>query len=123
MLSGWFVDILVVYLIRVVVRFVKARGSASWIVCKGTVTTSQRPRKEFGCELAEITYLYRMDGELYTGINQRPFLSSKLADIHVAWFPPGSEITVRVNPADHETSVVREADQSYTSKQSEITAT
>lgn len=122
-MAGWFLDVLVAYLIRVVVRFVKARRSASWIVCKGTVTTSKRSREALECELAEITYLYRVDGEPYAGTNQKPFLSSKLADIHVAWFPPGSEITVRVNPADHQISIVRDADQSYTSKQSEMAAT
>ena len=121
MLAGWFIDILVVYLFRVVVRFVKARGSAAWIVCKATVTGSRYLLKT--CDVVEITYLYRLDGEPFTGISQEPFLSSTLAKRQVDWFPAGSEIVVRVNPTDHQTSIVREADQSYTSKQSQMAAT
>lgn len=121
MLAGWYVDILVAYLFRVVARFFKARGSASWIVRRATVTGSRYLMKT--CDVVEITYLYTMGSEPFTGISQEPFLSSTLAKLQVDWFPVGSKIVVRVNPADHKTSIVRDADQSYTSRQSEIAAT
>lgn len=75
------------------------------------------------CDVVEITYLYTVDGEPFTGTSQEPFLSSTLAKLQVDWFPAGSEIVVRVNPANHKMSIVRDADQSYTSKQSEVGAT
>src|SRR5215813_11541185 len=106
-------DILFAYLIRVVVRFVKARGSSAWLVCQATVTGS-RYRLET-CDVAEITYLYYVDDEPFTGISQEPFLLSTLAKRQAALFPPGSKIVIRVNPADHKTSIVRDADQSYRS--------
>lgn len=115
------VDVLIVYLFRVAVRFVKARGSAAWIVCKATVTGS-RYRMEIGA-IVDITYLYTVDGEPFTGISHEPFLSSTLAKRQVDWFPAGSKIVVRVNPADHNKSIVRDTDQSYTSRQSEIAVT
>jgi hypothetical protein len=120
MLSGWYVDILVVYLFRVAVRFFKARGSVGWIVCNATVTGSGYLFNT--CDVVEITYLYTVDDEPFTGISQEPFLSSALAKRQVAWFPAGSTIVVRVNPAAHETSIVREADQSYTTRHNEIMA-
>ncbi len=121
MLSGWYVDILVVYLFRVAVRSFKARGSAGWIVCNATVTGSRYLSNT--CDVVEITYLYTVDDEPFTGISQEPFLSSTLAKQQAAWFSACSKIVVRVDPAAHNTSVVRDADQSYTSRQSEIAAT
>lgn len=123
MLAGWFLDVFIEYLFRVIARFVRARGSAAWIVCKATVMDSMCPPKILGCSLAEVTYKYTVDGELYEGMDQVPFWGSGSAERHVAWFPAGSEIVVRVNPADHKISIVRDSDQSYEAKWNEASAT
>ena len=57
---------------------IKKRGSGTWPVAKATVTRSACPKAMFGCDLAEVYYTYRVDGELYTGINEKPFISQLL---------------------------------------------
>ena len=56
-------------------RMMKRRGSGTWPVAKATVTMSACPKAMFRCDLAEVYDTYRLDGELYTGINEKPYLS------------------------------------------------
>ena len=110
-MGGWFVDIFVEYLFRVVVRMIKWRGSGTWPVAKGTVTRSDCPKAMYGCDVAEVYYTYRVDSELYTGINEKPFISPSSGEDYVSRFVPGTEFDVRVKPEDPSVSTVREEDQ------------
>src|SRR5260370_37901868 len=56
-------------------RILKRRGSSAWPVAKATVTSSACPKAMYGCDVAGVCYTYRVDGELYTGINEKPFIS------------------------------------------------
>ena len=51
-MGGWFVDIFVEYLFRVMTRMIKRRGSGTWPVAKATVTRSGCPRAMYGCDAA-----------------------------------------------------------------------
>jgi hypothetical protein len=51
-------------------RIIKRRGSNAWPVAKATVMSSSCPRAGYGCDVAEVYYTYRVDGELYTGANE-----------------------------------------------------
>ena len=44
MMVGWYLDVLVGYLIRIVIQMMKARGSGTWPVEKGTVTEKKEPK-------------------------------------------------------------------------------
>jgi hypothetical protein len=48
MMVGWYLDVLVGYLIRIVIRMMKARGSGTWPVEKGTVTGSSCDAAPYG---------------------------------------------------------------------------
>lgn len=110
MLAGWFIDIVVEYLFRTIMRMVKRRGSRSWPIAKATVTSSAFQHSN-ACDVAEVYYAYRIEGELYTGTNKKPFMSDHWAKDYVDYFPPDKEFTVRVKPGDPSVSIVREDDQ------------
>jgi hypothetical protein len=110
-MGGWFVDTFVEYLFRVTIRMLKRRGSTAWPAAKATVTSSACPKAGYGCDVAEVYYTYRIDGELYTGINEKPFVIRNSGENYVSRFAPGTEFTVRVKAKDAAVSLVRDGDQ------------
>jgi len=103
-----FADVLIVFLVRTVVQLFRSHRARSWPSVKGEVTTSQKLRS--ACIVVELTYTYRVDGELYTGTLEEPFASIGSAESFLSHYGPGSEITVRVKPGNSECSFVRERD-------------
>jgi hypothetical protein len=63
-----------------------------------------------GCLTVEITYKYRIDGELYTGTHTEPFLLDSSLKCFLEECSPGGEIIVRMRPGDPESSFVRDRD-------------
>jgi len=99
-MGGWFVDIFVEYLFRAMTRMIKGRGSSAWPVAEATITSSSCPRAAYGCDLAEVYYKYRVDGELYTGVNEKPFIFHNSGENYVSLFAPGTAFTVRIKAND-----------------------
>jgi hypothetical protein len=56
-------------------------------------------------------YSFSHHGQYFSGTHQKPFLSYDSAKQYVAGFPKDTRITVRVNPRDPKTSIVRDEDQ------------
>lgn len=110
-MGGLVIDIFIEYFYRVVTRMVKRSGSSAWPVAKATVTSSACPRAGYGCDVAEVYYTYRVDGELYTGLNEKPFIVHNSGENYVRTFAPGADFTVRVNAKDAAISLVRDEDQ------------
>jgi hypothetical protein len=111
MLTGWYVDILVGYLIRIVILMIKARGSKAWPVEKGTVTGSRCDPAVYGGPVAEITYTYTHKGEYFSGMHREPFILRDSAEEYVTRFPAGGDLIVRIKPGEPEVSIVRDRDQ------------
>jgi hypothetical protein len=108
---GWFLDIIIGYLIRSSIRLFRLSKTANWPVERGTVT-SAACSGSYGGPVSEITYTYMHAGEYYSGIHQQPFLSQNSAENYVAKFQPGSMIAVRINPKAPESSFIANEDQS-----------
>ena len=102
---GLFLDIVVEYLIRVIGRAIKRYRSRRWPTVRATVASSECP-KSSGCNLAEVTYLYSVNGERYSGTNKKPFILHDSGEEYVRHFAPSTEFTVRVKPHDPEVSIV-----------------
>ncbi len=111
MLSGWYVDILVGYLIRILIRTVKARGSDHWPIEKAKITGSRCDGAAYGGPVAEVTYAYHREGEYCSGMHREPFLLVGSAEEYVARFREGGDVIVRVKPGEPEVSIVRQRDQ------------
>jgi hypothetical protein len=109
-MGGLLIDIYIEYLYRVVTRTIKRLGSTTWPITKATVTSSSCPRAGYGCDVAEVYYSYRVDGELYTGVNEKPFIIRNSGENYVSRFARGTEFTVRVKPQNAAVSLVRDGD-------------
>ena len=102
---GWYLDVLVSYLIRTLVRLVRTLQSKRWNVEKATVSSAVCPVAVAGGPVAEVGYTYIYDGEYYSGIYTKGFLLKDSAQEYVNGIVLGAEIPVRVNPANPERSV------------------
>jgi hypothetical protein len=114
LLSGWFLDVIVEYLYRVIVRAVKTRGIAHWRTVKAIVNDSACLSATLGCHVAEVYYEFRPDGEIYTGIDEKPFIFNDSCKSYAGRFSKGVEIVIRLKPGDPSVSYLREVDQGLT---------
>jgi Protein of unknown function (DUF3592) len=110
-MGGWFLDVLIAYLVKSALRLFYLKGSEQWPVVKATVTVSSCPPKVLGCFTAEIAYTYVLNGHIYTGMHERPFISRDSAQEYVRRFPSGTSLIARIKPEMPEKSVVRDEDQ------------
>jgi hypothetical protein len=110
-MGGLVLDIFVVYLLRVVVRTWRRRGTSEWTLQKANIENISCPLIAWGCPIAEVVYLYKIDDETYSGSESVPFIWRSSAEDYVRRHPQGSVLTVRVKPGDPETSIMRGEDQ------------
>ena len=103
---GWYFDVVVGFLIRIVIRFVKLRRSEAWPVENGTISAATCPAATYGGPVAELGYTYIHNGEYYSGVHKKAFMLKSSAEGYVSKIHIGSQIPVRVKPTDPETSVV-----------------
>jgi phage tail tube protein FII len=113
-MGGWFVDIIVEYIYRVVARAIRMRGITHWPIAKGKVNDSACPPVVYGCDVAAVYYEYHHNGEIYTGIDEKPFLFQISGKDYLERFPRDTEIVVRLRPEDPSVSFLREGDQTLT---------
>jgi hypothetical protein len=103
---GWYFDVVIGFLIRTVIRFVKLRSSEAWPVERGTISAATCPAAVYGGPVAELGYTYVHKGEYYSGVHRKAFMLKSSAEDYVSQIYVGSQIAVRVKPAHPETSVV-----------------
>jgi hypothetical protein len=108
MIAGWYVDIIVGYLVRTLVRFIQTWQSEGWPVERGTISSAICPPASYGGPVAELGYTYIHKGEYYSGVHRKAFVLRSSAEDYVGQIPIGAEIPVRVKPTQPEASVVVE---------------
>src|SRR3981189_3520566 len=111
MLVGWYIDILIGYLIRILIQMTRARGSSRWPLERAKVTGSNCDAAVYGGPVAEVTYTYAQAGEYFSGTHREPFILRDSAEEYAARFPAGGDVIIRVQPGEPEVSIVREDDQ------------
>jgi hypothetical protein len=111
MMVGWYMDVLVGYLIRILIQMTKERGSSRWPLEKAKVTGSNCDAAVYGGPVAEVIYTYTHSGEYFSGMHREPFILRDSAEEYAARFPAGGDVIVRVKPGEPEVSIVREDDQ------------
>jgi|ERR1700691_2755514 hypothetical protein len=107
---GFVLDIYVEYLVRVLIRLFRGWGAASWPVIHAKVTSTNFRAGGIGCAVADITYNYRFDGELYTGSDANPFILDRSAKDYLENYGRGTELPVRVKPGTPDLAVLRQKD-------------
>ena len=109
-MAGWFLDIYVEYLIRVVARLIMRIRSVHWAAAKGTVIHSQS-RGGLGCPVTDVTYKYEVSGETCEGVNTKPFIFDRSAKLYAEHFAAGQQVTARVNPQNASKTVLVDKEQ------------
>ncbi|HXJ90993.1 MAG TPA: hypothetical protein VMS18_29565 [Candidatus Binatia bacterium] len=100
-----FADIIIVFIFRAVIQLLRSRGAKHWPSIEAEVMTVEE--SSGGCLSVELTYKYRMAGELYTGTHTEPFLWVHSVNTYLE---PRRVIIVRIKPGQPEFSVVRDRD-------------
>ncbi len=108
-MGGLVIDIYVEFLIRVIIRFFKTRGSAAWPIIEAKVTSTGR-RGGYGCDVADVNYHYRVEGELYAATDSVPFIFMNSAEQYLEEHSAGSKLLVRIKSGSPECSIVRQND-------------
>ena len=105
---GWYLDIIVGYLMRSLLRFVNVRRSQTWPVVTGTISSVTCPPAPFAGPIAEFGYTYIHEGDYYSGVHKTAFVLRSSAEDYVSHFAVGNQIGVRVDPSQPGKSVVVE---------------
>src|ERR1700744_1659154 len=105
-MSGLVLDVFVVYLFRVLVRAWRRQGTSAWESREASIASISCPLITWGCPIAEVVYLYKIDNDTYSGSESIPFVWRSSAEEYVRRHPQGSILTVRVKPSEPEMSTV-----------------
>jgi hypothetical protein len=110
-MGGLVLDIFVVYLLRVLVRAWRRRGTSEWMPQQAKIEIVSCPLITWGCPIVELVYLYKIDNETYSGSESIPFIWRSSAEGYARDQARGGVLTVRVKPGDPEISILRSEDQ------------
>jgi len=108
---GFFVDIYIEYLVRVMLRFIRACTVGAWPTVSAKIKSVGYRPGGFGCAVADLTYEYSFKSELYTGANANPFVMTASAKDYIKHYSEGGSVIVRVDPTRPHLSVMLERDQ------------
>jgi hypothetical protein len=81
---GWYFDIVIGFLVRTIVRFARLRGSETWPVERGTISSATCPLAAYGGPVAELGYTYIHKGEYYSGVHTKAFMLRSSAKGYVS---------------------------------------
>lgn len=104
-MGGWFVDIFVEYLFRIVFHAANLLRSRRWPIIEATVLSADCPHAAYGCEVATVYFQYVVNGEKYGDAFGKPFISHKSGEDYAAQFVKGRDCKVRLSPNDPTKSV------------------
>jgi hypothetical protein len=104
---GWFADVYIEYLFRVIVRAIRVVRSRDWPVSRATVLSAECPRADYGCTVAAVYYEYMVDGRKYGGGFEKPFIVQESGERFAGAFIKGAEFAVRVDPRNSSVTVPR----------------
>lgn len=106
-MGGLVIDVVIAYFIRAILRLTRVLRSSGWRMESAKIVSARVGGGwVWNCPTAEIAYIYRFEGEPYTGTDITPFLSESSAQDKAERFKRGETAQVRVNPADPERSVL-----------------
>jgi hypothetical protein len=108
-LVGWYLDEIIVFLLRTSFRFIRDRDTRTWPTVEGEIHTS-------GCSssfypTAQITYMYSVNDERHLGVHARAFFFRHSAEEYAKQFIPKWKVTVRYSADDPNKSFVSVHDQ------------
>jgi hypothetical protein len=109
-MGGLALDIYIEFFFRTIVRWFRQLRAKSWPIVMAKVTTKKCCPGGIGCALGDITYLYRVNGEPYTGLDVKPFIFTNSAERYIAEYSVGEALPLRVAKKNPEVSLVYPTD-------------
>ncbi len=106
---GWYLDEIVVFLLRTLFRLIRNRNTRAWPKAEGKIYKSGRSSSFY--PTAEIIYMYSVNDERHLGIHERAFFFRDSAEEYTRKFIPEWEIIVRYSTDDPDKSFVSGEDQ------------
>jgi len=104
-MAGWFLDIFIEWLIRMIAKIVRRVNSQSWPVVKATVTSAAYRNAGYGCDTTELHFDYSFDDQEYSGLHEEPFIMGAVAKDFALDYPAGAIIKVRLKPSQPDVTV------------------
>jgi hypothetical protein len=106
MFLGWYFDVIIGYVIRALVRFFQMQRGKAWPIEKATISSITCEGMAYGGPYVDLVYTYNRDGEYYSGLHRKGFMSTSSAKEYVARSIVGGQIPIHVNPMQPETSII-----------------
>jgi hypothetical protein len=104
---GLIADVIIVYVFKLILRTIRRCQSSKWQLVMGRIDRSVVGGGwVLNCPTVEVDYTYEFEGQTYTAIDRKPFLSDKLATLDAEDFKVGEMAKVRVNPVQPQQSFV-----------------
>jgi hypothetical protein len=104
-MGGWFVDIFIEWLVRMIAKIVRRIVSQSWQIVDATVTAAVYNNASYGCDITDLHFDYSFDGQEYSGLHEEPFIMGALAKDFALDNPAGANIKVRLKPLQPDVTV------------------
>jgi hypothetical protein len=102
---GWFVDIFVEYIFRVLFRAINLTRSRRWPVVIATVLSADCSKVGYGCTVVTVYYEYVVNDEKHGDTFDKPFISPESGEGYADQFAKGMPFKMRVKPDDATKSV------------------
>lgn len=113
-MGGLFIDVVIAFLIKSVLRVRRTWGSSRWQRVKGRIDSSSLEGGwVLNCPTTEVAYTYEFAGQTYSAIDCKPFLIESSAKVELEPFRPGEHAVVRVNPVEPQRSILNWHDQPH----------
>jgi hypothetical protein len=109
-LLRWYLDEVVVYLFRTVVRRIKEHRSAGWPTTEGRLEKVYPPGPSWYPK-TEVVYTYTVQGKRFTGVHTKAFWLESSAKDYAAKFETTRSLVVRYRLGEPTASLVRDPDQ------------
>ena len=104
---GLIADVIIAYLIKLILRTIRRWQSRNWQLVMGRIDSSVVGGGwVLNCPTVELGCTYEFNGQTYSAIDRKPFLSDKLAMLDAESFKVGDMAKVRVNPAQPQQSFI-----------------
>src|SRR5579863_4045583 len=109
-MGGWFLDRILVFLIRSILRFIREIRSHRWSRTEAIVDGAYAPQGEY-FPYASLAYLYSVGGAEHAGRYERAFFTEWAASDFANQYADGVKIVIRFRSRQPDRSYFSEDDQ------------
>jgi len=97
-MAGFVIDIYIGFIVRwMIILWCEADGR-QWPTVAGTVVRCHFEKQTFGGDYVVLQYKYKVDGERFQGVVNKPYIYPNYADAFVRHHPADMELRIHVDP-------------------------